>query len=300
MDSAAVKNCIPLSLYTTITTVNHPGPMCMENNPSESKTIVVSHADPINKQNNPSQSSKLSRNSIPEEIAFSILSKLPVKSLKRFACSCKSWSILFENTNFMNMYSKQFMFRHGSDDDDYHTFILTNHLAENSGACHSAFHLLDNNNNSVKLNLPSPLQQHVGIMMSNMYCGIPLPVGVKPYSSDTSYNKHLAVINGSIALISNYHDEIVFHISILGELGVSDSWIKLYTYGSFPSIQWPPIGFGKMGFIYVTKKNYELAYVDLSTQIVNEIGITGGKFEIFYVNAGLYKKSLLSIGGSTN
>jgi hypothetical protein len=61
---------------------------------------------------------------------------------------------------------------------------------------------------------------------------------------------------------------ILFHISIMGELSVSESWIKLYIYGPLPSIQWPPIGFGKMGDLFITKKDYEVAYVDLSTQII--------------------------------
>ncbi|XP_058775396.1 F-box/kelch-repeat protein At3g06240-like [Vicia villosa] len=117
-------------------------------------------------------------------------------------------------------------------------------------------------------------------------------------ASSFPYNRHLAVLNGSIALISSYVNEIVFQISILGELGVSESWIKLYTCGSFPSIQWPPIGFGKMGYIYVKKNDYELAYVNLSTQIIEKIGITGG--QLCYVNVGLYKESLLSFGGSSN
>ncbi|XP_058780120.1 F-box/kelch-repeat protein At3g06240-like [Vicia villosa] len=119
------------------------------------------------------------------------------------------------------------------------------------------------------------------------------PIGKASYT-----RQHLAVLNGSIALISSYVDDVVFHISILGELGVSESWIKLYTYGAFPSIQWPPIGFGKMGYIYLKKRDYELAYVDLSTKTVEKIGISGG--EECYVNVGLYKESRLSIGGSSN
>jgi hypothetical protein len=106
------------------------------------------------------------------------------------------------------------------------------------------------------------------------------------------------VLNGLIAFISNYHDGTVFHISVLGELGVSESWIKLYIYGPLPTIQWPPIGFVNMGYIFIKKKDYEVAYVDLSTQIIEEVGITGGVTSEY--NCGLYKKSLLSIGGSSN
>ncbi|CAJ2664474.1 unnamed protein product [Trifolium pratense] len=41
---------------------------------------------------------------IPDEIALCILSKLPVKSLKRFICARKSWSVLFENSDFLNKF----------------------------------------------------------------------------------------------------------------------------------------------------------------------------------------------------
>ncbi|PNX74928.1 F-box protein [Trifolium pratense] len=47
-----------------------------------------------------------------------------------------------------------------------------------------------------------------------------IPIGEEPYSP-YSRNRRLTVLNGSIALISNYHDDIVFHISILGELSVN-------------------------------------------------------------------------------
>jgi molecular chaperone HtpG len=48
-------------------------------------------------------------NYIPDDITFSILSKLPLKSLKRFECVQKSWSHLFENHYFMNMFRNKFL-----------------------------------------------------------------------------------------------------------------------------------------------------------------------------------------------
>jgi molecular chaperone HtpG len=41
---------------------------------------------------------------IPDDVAFSILLKLPLKSLKLFEFACKSWSMLFENHYFMSVY----------------------------------------------------------------------------------------------------------------------------------------------------------------------------------------------------
>ncbi|CAI8604998.1 unnamed protein product [Vicia faba] len=73
---------------------------------------------------------------------------------------------------------------------------------------------------------------------------ITTPIGEEFWTSYT-YNRRLVVLNGSIALISNYDDDIVFHISILGELGVTESWIKLYIYGPFPSLEWPHLDLGR-------------------------------------------------------
>jgi hypothetical protein len=42
---------------------------------------------------------------------------------------------------------------------------------------------------------------------------------------------NLVVLNGSIALIS-YHDKMnTFHVSILGEVGMKESWTRLFTVG---------------------------------------------------------------------
>ncbi|XP_058722628.1 F-box/kelch-repeat protein At3g06240-like [Vicia villosa] len=46
---------------------------------------------------------------LPDDIVFIILSKLPIKSFKRFECVRKSWSLLIENTDFMNMFRDNFL-----------------------------------------------------------------------------------------------------------------------------------------------------------------------------------------------
>ncbi|XP_058786109.1 F-box/kelch-repeat protein At3g06240-like isoform X2 [Vicia villosa] len=419
---------------------NNSGPMMDKGNNSGPMMDKVNNSGPMMNKGKSSQS-KFIRNSIPDKLALSILSKLSIKSLKRFGCVSKSWSVLFENSDFMTMYTNHFISR----DDDYHTFILSNHIAS-AYDYYSEFHLL---NNTVKFNLPPPFQQsgrHRRILNSTSVNGIfclhqeypidlqyvlwnpatqeflviprspadlspqhpqnnlylshafngfgydqlrddfkvvqyitfdydyesyrpPItesyfeiyslksnswrtidmnkapssiwcccelfdtrevyldgachwvisdgndldeksllsfdlsdevflttPIGVQP-SFPYNYEERLAVLNGSIALISNYHDDIIFHIYILGELGVGESWIKLYIYGPFSSITWPPVGFGNTGYIFFPKNDYELAYVDLSTQRIEEVGITGAKSSYFQV--GLYKESLLSIGGSS-
>jgi hypothetical protein len=47
---------------------------------------------------------KVGSNYIPEDISFSILSKLSIKSLNRFSCVRNSWNQLFENSNFINLF----------------------------------------------------------------------------------------------------------------------------------------------------------------------------------------------------
>jgi hypothetical protein len=65
---------------------------------------------------------KVSGTYIPDDIVLSILSKLPVKPLKCFACVRKSWSHVFENPIFMNMFRNNLVSnshsRYYDDDDD--------------------------------------------------------------------------------------------------------------------------------------------------------------------------------------
>jgi molecular chaperone HtpG len=67
-----------------------------------------------------------SSNFIHDDIAFSILSKLPIKSLKRFECVRKSWSHLTEedeDSPFMTMYRKNILLSQPYDGD---TSLLVN------------------------------------------------------------------------------------------------------------------------------------------------------------------------------
>lgn len=47
------------------------------------------------------EKAKVSNQNIPDDLAFSIMSKLPLKSLKPFGCCCKSWRLLFENPTIL-------------------------------------------------------------------------------------------------------------------------------------------------------------------------------------------------------
>jgi len=77
------------------------------------------------------------------------------------------------------------------------------------------------------------------------------------------FRRHLIVLNESIALVT-YHEEMTtFNISILGELNVKESWIKLFIVGFLPSIEYP-IGVAK-GKLFFKRIDKELAWIDLTT-----------------------------------
>jgi molecular chaperone HtpG len=67
-------------------------------------------------------------NYIVDDIAFCILSKLPDKSLKRFSCIRKSWTRLFENSVFINMFRNNLVSKSHSlyEDDDVYLILCQN------------------------------------------------------------------------------------------------------------------------------------------------------------------------------
>ncbi|XP_058782857.1 F-box protein CPR1-like [Vicia villosa] len=83
----------------------------------------------------------------------------------------------------------------------------------------------------------------------------------------------LTVLNGSIGFIVHSEETSTFHILILGELGVEESWTKLFIVGPLPCLK-IPIGIGKKGNILISKKDKELAWFDISTGTIDEIGVT--------------------------
>ncbi|XP_012570679.2 F-box only protein 8-like [Cicer arietinum] len=99
-------------------------------------------------------------NHIHDDLVFSILSKLPLKSIKRFECINKSWSILFENHNFMKMFRNHFL-SNNNDSDSGDTFLLLNDVdppapPKKYRIC--SFYLLSSESqqfdNKIKLDLP--------------------------------------------------------------------------------------------------------------------------------------------------
>ena len=94
-----------------------------------------------------------------------------------------------------------------------------------------------------------------------------------PHLNESSNLIRLGELNESIALISHrVTDCTSFDISILGELGVKESWTKLFTFGPLPCFE-NLCGVGKKGDIFFIKDDYELACFNLSTQMIEEMGV---------------------------
>jgi F-box interacting protein len=89
--------------------------------------------------------------------------------------------------------------------------------------------------------------------------------------------RNLAVLNGSITLISYHEKTTIFHISIMGEIGVKESWTNLFTIGPLPCVE-HPIGVGTKGEIFFIRNVKEVAWFNLSTQMIEELGYEAQSF----------------------
>lgn len=100
------------------------------------------------------------------------------------------------------------------------------------------------------------------------------------------------MLNCSIALISHHRHSTTFNISILGELGVKESWTQLFIIGPLPLVR-HPIGVGKKGEIFFKIEDKEFAWFDLSTQMIEKLSVRAGA----HVHIIIYKETRLPIGG---
>ncbi|KAK8470104.1 hypothetical protein PHAVU_004G064200 [Phaseolus vulgaris] len=83
---------------------------------------------------------------------------------------------------------------------------------------------------------------------------------------------HLFLLNGSIALISNYYRTTTFSISILAEIGKKETWTKLVTLGPLPYLS-RPIGIGNISNILFKTNDGKLAWLDLRTHMVDKLDV---------------------------
>jgi hypothetical protein len=60
----------------------------------------------------------------------------------------------------------------------------------------------------------------------------------------------------------------------LGEVGIKESWIKLFIVGPLSRVE-HPIGIGKKGDIFFRKNDDVLVWFNLNTQKIEELGLKG-------------------------
>ncbi|AES66326.1 putative F-box domain-containing protein [Medicago truncatula] len=378
---------------------------------------------------------------VPEDIVFSILSKLPLKSVKRFTCVNKLYTLLFENPYFVNMFYKNMVSKYNSLYDE--PCFLLNHESSN---LESKLYLISGKRieNKVPLNWPHPFNQNPGynyyqpfiasssvngtlciydendyhptivlwnpatdelhivpkdhdyyvisdfsddrditytvhgfgydnvsddykiiryvdyhgkldtlwqgpyweiyslesnfwetlyvdmrhrfwssvgagvhldgvchwwskedcetyVVSFNLSTEVPVTTLLPSELHDLDQqhvNRDLAVLNGHVIMISRYVKTTSFHISIsmLGEPGVNESWIKLFDVGPLSDIK-GFIGAGRKADIFLKKADDELAYFDLNTGVIQNIGV---KVNSSCSQVVFYKKKIPPIGGIQN
>lgn len=102
---------------------------------------------------------------------------------------------------------------------------------------------------------------------------------------------NLVVLNGYVALISYHEKMTTFHVSI----GMKESWSELFTFEPLPCVE-RPIRVGVKGEIFFKRKDKELVWLDLSTQLIEMLGCKGeGCTQIT-----IYKEGFLPLGGISN
>ncbi|GAU38946.1 hypothetical protein TSUD_363850 [Trifolium subterraneum] len=181
-------------------------------------------------------------NHIPEDLAFSILSKLPLKSLKRFGCVSKTWSLLFQIPNFMSKFRNNFISIPHSYYND--TSILLHQIVYNDAktqvyfSLHSLFG--ERFENRLKLDFPNPFQQEdpgFNILRSGSITGI---LCLFQHNEVVLWNPttdEFKVIPPSSAESVPPHWDAT---TLFYGFGYDhESWTKLFVIGPLPYIEYP-------------------------------------------------------------
>ena len=97
-------------------------------------------------------------NSIPNHLAPSILSNLPIKSLKRFECVRKSWTLLFQTPYFISLFHRRFFSNnHSYSYYDDTSILLYQAINDNKPVLYSLSG--ERFENRAKLDWPNPLHE---------------------------------------------------------------------------------------------------------------------------------------------
>ncbi|MCI15523.1 F-box protein, partial [Trifolium medium] len=107
----------------------------------------------------------------------------------------------------------------------------------------------------------------------------------------------LVALNGYVSIISSYcYNAESYDISILGEIGVKESWTRLFHVGPLSQVECP-IGAGKKGNIFFRNSVGKLAWFDLTTGVFE---MRDDKEKRFIGQIIVYKKNLCRIGVMNN
>ena len=151
-----------------------------------------------------------------------------------------------------------------------------------SGLCHWCVWEDDDVTSMVSFNLSS-----------EGFCITLLPLDMQENYPDDWVSLHfnLVVLNEFVSIIIEHVKTTYFHIYVLGEPGVSESWTKLFIVGPLLSVE-RFIGVGKKGDVWFIRNENELACFDLNTQTIEDLGVKGNHFSC---DLAIYKKNLVPI-----
>ncbi|XP_050880955.1 putative F-box protein At1g47730 [Lathyrus oleraceus] len=153
-------------------------------------------------------------NHIPADLTVSILSKLFLKSLVRFRCVRKSWSLLFQDSYFMNMYRIHFASNHNYMYADDSCITLEGLQPYQHGHQVLFSHSGERFKNKVKLDLPPPFQEN-----------------------DTCFEFLGSVVDGTICFYQGLKVGVCYFMKILGSAVVCTGWVLIASSrGVVPSL----------------------------------------------------------------
>ncbi|QCD78442.1 hypothetical protein DEO72_LG1g2075 [Vigna unguiculata] len=111
------------------------------------------------------------------------------------------------------------------------------------------------------------------------------------YKFEVDYEwRHLLILNGSIALMSNY--EGIIDLYILAEVSKKEAWTKLHVFRPIPCVVYL-IGTWNMGNILFNTHDDELVWFNLSTHKIEKLNV---KLDVNVVRYGAaYKESRVRI-----
>jgi outer membrane protein assembly factor BamB len=87
---------------------------------------------------------------------------------------------------------------------------------------------------------------------------------------DSVILRDLVILNGSIAFILNYKKMSTIHISVLGKLGVKESWTKLFIVGPSSSLNYSIVAAKKGKILFRSRSKKRLVWFDLSTGMIDK------------------------------